>query len=168
MSFHVESFLGAVQFEGPQEIVGFLKVSAACVDFINQVLHAHDSLLLEALFHDLVVSERNSVSIDLSKPSFVDQIGDRLSSGVPNWVSVFPLPIGDMGLHESDHIHGCFVDLHEGCVVELPQSQELQDSSCFGVLFLRSGDSNHQGDLWFGFNVDVSVLPGLLPGKGVN
>ena len=43
------------ELEGPQEVVGFLEVGTASVDFVDQILNADDAVLAESLLDDLVV-----------------------------------------------------------------------------------------------------------------
>ena len=74
MSFGVESSSWGIQFEGPDEVIGFLEVGSDSVDFVDQILDTDDILLLsEGLFDDGVAGERDSLSLDLSKSSFVDE-----------------------------------------------------------------------------------------------
>ena len=123
MSLLGEALLGAGKFEGPQEVVGFLEVSANSPDLVDKVLNAADSLLSKVLVNDGVVVESNSGSVHLAVASLVDESADGVAGGIS---------IGDVRLHESDHVDRSAVQLHKHTVVELSQSQELHDLLLLG------------------------------------
>jgi len=127
-----ETLLGAGEFEGPQEVVGFLEVGADSPDLVNKVLNAADSLLSKVLVNDGVVVESNSGSVHLTVASLVDESADGVAGGVS---------IGDVRLNESDHVDGSAVKLHKHTVVQLSQSQELHDLLRLGSQFVDTNRS---------------------------
>lgn len=104
----------------PEEVVGLLEVWTGGGNFVDEIFEADDALFAEALFNDFIVGQWNSLSVDLAETSLVDQSSD----GLCGWVSV-----GDVRLDFSEHVSGSLVDLDEDGVVELSQSEELQDLS---------------------------------------
>lgn len=113
-----ESLLGGRELEGPEEVVSLLEVGTAGDDLVDQVLNAGDASLAEGVLNNLVVSQRNSGTVDLAVPSLVDQLGDVLLGKVP---------IDDERLDSSEHVGGGLVELDEDSVVELSESEELHD-----------------------------------------
>lgn len=62
----VETAVGAVQLEWPQEVRGLLEVGADSVDLVDEVLHTDHAVLSEVLLDDLVVSQRQTLLINLA------------------------------------------------------------------------------------------------------
>ena len=118
MSLHLESTEWGGQLEWPQEVVGFLEFWSAGGDFVDEVLNACDTALSEFAFNDGVVSEWNSASVNLTVSSLVDQLGN----GGSGWETV-----SHEWLDDSNHVPGGFVKLDEHSVVQLSQSEQLQD-----------------------------------------
>ena len=85
---------------------------------MDEVLHTGDSVLTEFTFDDTVIGERKSSSLDFTASSFVDKLGDSLSG----WITV-----GNEWLDHLDHVPCGFVKLDENGVVQLSQSEELED-----------------------------------------
>jgi len=108
MSLVIETTLGGVQLEGPHEVVGLLEVRTNSVELVDQVFNADDAELSEGLFNDLVGSEGDSLLVDLTETSLVDQVVDGLSGGISE---------GDVGFDLLDHVEGSSVDSDEGGVV---------------------------------------------------
>ena len=85
---------------------------------MNEILNTGDSVFTEFSLNNTVVGERKSSSLDFTATSFVDKLGDGLSG----WVT-----IGDEWLDHLDHVPCGFVKLDENGVVQLSQSEELED-----------------------------------------
>ena len=85
---------------------------------MDEVLNAGDSSFTEFSSDDRVIGEWDSASVDLTISSLVDKLGD----GGSGWETV-----SDEWLDDSDHVPGGLVELDENSVVELSQSEELQD-----------------------------------------
>ena len=85
---------------------------------MDEVLNASDSGLTEFSSDDGVIGEWDSASVDLTVSSLVDELGD----GGSGWET-----ISDEWLDDSNHVPGGLVELNEDSVVELSQSEELQD-----------------------------------------
>ena len=118
MSLLLKSFFGGTEFEWPQEVVSLLEVGSTSDNFVNQILNTQNSYLSEFLLNDVVVGQRNSASADFSVPSLIDELSDGLTS----WV-----PIGNIGFNFSHHVDSSFVQSYECTIVELSESEQLQN-----------------------------------------
>jgi len=86
-------------------------------------LHADDAVLAQVIRDNLVVGQGDALLVDLGETSLVDELTHCLQRG---------LSVGDVGLDVGEHGHGGEVHLEEGGVVQLEQSEELQDLSGLG------------------------------------
>lgn len=111
-----EATLGGAQLDGPQEVGGLLEVGAASEDLVHEVLHAHNIELAKDLLDDGVVGDGDSLAVDLTVASLVDEVSHGLKVGVA---------VGDVGLDHAKHLKGSGVDLDEDTVVQLSKSEEL-------------------------------------------
>jgi len=150
--FNVPSTSGIVELEGEEEVVGLLEVLLALGDFLNEVLNAGDTELAEVGFDDGVIGKGDSGSVDLSEASLVNQFSNDFSAGVA---------VSDVGLDSSQHVQSSLVDFHQDTVVELSQSEKLQDLLDLGVHLVDTLGSDHEGDFGFGGNVEVAGVSGL-------
>ena len=119
----VEATVGVGELEGPEEVVGLLEVGANGVDLVNQVFHADNAVLAEVLLNDLVVGKSNALLVDLSVATLVDELTDSLEVGVT---------VGDVGVDNSQHLLGGLGETDEDTVVDLEQTEELQDLTGLG------------------------------------
>lgn len=85
---------------------------------MDEILNTGDSVFTEFTFNNTVVGEWKSSSLDFTATSFVDELGDSLSG----WITV-----GNEWLDHLDHVPCGFVKLNEDGIVQLSQSEELQD-----------------------------------------
>ena len=70
---------GWIELERPQEVARFLEVWSAGRDFSDQVFYADDVLLCQYLFDGEVGAEGDSLSVNLTESSLVDQLGNEAS-----------------------------------------------------------------------------------------
>lgn len=119
----VEATVGVGELEGPEEVVGLLEVGANSVDLVDQVFHADNAVLAEVLLNDLVVGKSNALLVDLSVATLVDELTDGLEVGVT---------VGDVGVDNSQHLLGGLGETDEDTVVDLEQTEELQDLAGLG------------------------------------
>jgi len=68
-----------VELEWPEEVVGFLEVSTAGGDFVDQIFETDETLLAEVVFDDFVVDQWESLSVGFAVTSLVDQFSDESS-----------------------------------------------------------------------------------------
>lgn len=124
MSLFSKSFLGRVELEWPDEVVGRLEVGTDGNNLVDKVLNTHDSVLAELVLNDGVVGQRNSGAVNLTEASLVEE----LFHGLLRWVT-----ISNVWLNSSEHVNSCLVQFDEDSIVKLSQSQKLQDLFAFGV-----------------------------------
>ena len=118
MSLDLKSTEWGGKFEWPQEVVGFLEFWSTGDNFMDEVLNASNTVFTEFTFNDAVVGKRKSSSLDFTTTSFVHKLGDGLSG----WIAV-----SDEWLDHLDHVPCGFVKFNEDGIVNLSQSEELQD-----------------------------------------
>ena len=76
--------------------------------FVDQVFYTNDVLFFQHFFDDSVVSQRKSLFVDLSEPSFVDQLAHSFSSQIS---------ISDVRFDSPQHIDSCFIQFHKYSIV---------------------------------------------------
>ena len=140
------------ELEGVQELVGFLEVRTASVDFVDEIFNADDVGLAQNLGDDVVVGQRDTLLVDFAMAALVDKVGDGLEGGGT---------ISDVGLDATEHSHGSVVDTEEDTVVELAKTQELEDLLGLGSHSHDTSDTDDKEDLSFGFDVEVTGVLGL-------
>jgi hypothetical protein len=157
MSLGSESSSGSSKFEGPQEVVSLLEVRTNGVDLIDEVFNGVNSDLAESLLNDGVVSKGNSLFVDFSISSLENEFADGLSG----WITE-----GDVWFNSSDEVRRCFVDSHEGTVVDLSKSKDSEDPDDFWVQLVNTSDSDDESELGLSCDVDLSGEFSLNRGRG--
>merc|ERR1719229_380830 len=107
-----------VQLEGPQEVGSVLEVWSNSENLVDQILNTDNAHLAQLILNDIVGGDWSSVSIDLDKSTFVDEITNSLQVGGP---------VGNVRLADPEHVGGGLVHLDEHSVVDLPQSEQLEN-----------------------------------------
>jgi len=64
---------------------------------------------------------------------------------------------------DSEHVHGGLVQLDEDTVVDLPQTEQLEDLLDLRGDLVDTTDPHHEGELGVGGDIVVALLPGLTP-----
>ena len=107
-----------------------LEVGTAREDFVDEVLHADNAVLSEALLDDGVVGEGNALgeagtsSLDLAVATLVDELADGLQVGVT---------VGNVWLDDLEHLQSSLGKLDEDTVVDLQKTEELKGLALLGV-----------------------------------
>ena len=118
---------GITQLEGPEEVARLLEVGAHGEDLVDQILHADDAELAEVLLDDLVVGEGDALLVDFAVAALVDQFAYGFERGVA---------VGDVGFDDLEHFQGGFGEFDEDAVVDLEESEELEDLAGLGSNFV--------------------------------
>lgn len=118
---------------------------------MDEVLNAVDTLAGELTGNDGVVGEGESLLVDLTVTSLVDELGDG-GSGRET--------VSDERLDNTDHVPGGLVELDEDGVVELSQSKELEDLLRLGGKLVDTSNSNKEGNLRLSLDEEVTSLLG--------
>lgn len=113
-----ETTSGVAELEGPQEVGGLLEVGANGEDLVDEILNADDAVLAEAGLNDGVVGQGNTLLLNLSVSSLVDELLDGLQVGVT---------VGDPRLDDLEHLSDGLGDLQEDTVVDLEKTEQLED-----------------------------------------
>lgn len=143
------------QVEWPQEVVDLLEVRTNGVDLVDQVLNGLDTVLTQSTLDDLVVRQGNSLGVDLTVTSLVDQLSDG---------SQVRVTVGDVRLGQSEQLRSGLGDLDENTRVDLSQTEQLQDLSWLRWDLRDTLDSDDEHQLWLGLNVERVVGLGLTLG----
>ena len=72
---------GVGELERPEEVRGLLEVWASGRDLVNKVLNTEDVVLAKRLLDHAVIGERNTLLVDLSVTTLVDEFTNRLKVG---------------------------------------------------------------------------------------
>ena len=102
------------QLEWPQEIARLFEVGPHGHNLMHQILHADDTEFAQILLDDLVVGEGDSLLVDLSVSTLVDEVADGLHGGIA---------ICDVGFDHFEHFGGGFGDFDKNTVVDLEETQ---------------------------------------------
>lgn len=113
-----EATVGVAELEGPQEVGGLLEVGANGEDLVDEILNADDAVLAKGGLNDGVVGQSNTLLLDLSVSTLVDELLDGLQVGVT---------VGDPGLNNLEHLSDGLGDLQEDTVVDLEETEQLED-----------------------------------------
>jgi hypothetical protein len=144
-----EATSGVGELEGPEEVVGLLEVGANGVDLVDQILHANNAVLAKGLLNDLVVGERDTLLVDLSVTTLVDELTDALKVGVT---------VSDVGVDDGQHLLGGLGEADEGTVVDLDQTEKLQDLAGLRSNLVDTLDTDNEDQLGLVRDVEVTLL----------
>jgi len=139
------------QLEWPQEVRCLLKVGTNSVDLVDQILHADNAELAQVVFDQLVVGQGNSLLVDLSISSLVDELADGLEVGVA---------VGDVWVDDSQHLLSGLGQADENTVVDLEESKELEDLSGLGCDLVDTLDSDNKDKFLLLLDVEAAALSG--------
>ena len=64
---------------------------------------------------------------------------------------------------DSEHVHGGLVQLDEDTVVDLSQTEQLEDLLDLGGDLVDTTNPHNEGELGVGGDIVVALLPGLAP-----
>ena len=144
--------VGVGELEGPEEVVGFLEVRTDSGDFVDEVFNTDDTVLAKSLFDDRVVMNRDTLTVDLGKSTLVDQFTDGLQVG---------RTVGDIRLNQLKHLRGSLVHTDKDTVVDLQETQELENLTGLGSNVVDTTDTNNKDQLFLGRNIVVTSGLGL-------
>lgn len=140
------------ELEGPEEVVGLLEVGADRPELVDQVLNAGDAELAKLVVDHRVVLDGDAGAVDLAVAAGVDQLADGVAAGET---------VGDQGVDTSDHVPGSLVELHEGAVVDLAETEQLHDLLLLGGQLVDTADTDHEGKLGLALHEEVASSSGV-------
>jgi hypothetical protein len=119
---------------------------------VDEILHADDAVLAEVLLNDGVVGEGNALLVDLSVTALVDKLLDGLQVGVT---------VSDPGLDDLEHLSGGLGDTDEDTVVNLKQTEKLEDLAGLGGHLVDTLDADDEDQSSLSRDVGRVALLGL-------
>lgn len=140
------------ELEGPEEVVGGLEVGSDGVDLVDEIFNADDSLGSEDLLDDGVIGNGDTLSFDLSVSTLVDELLHGLERRGT---------IGDVRLDETEHVEGGLVELDEDTVVDLTETEKLEDLLGLGGHTVDTADTDDESNLILIGHVVVAGVLGL-------
>ena len=147
-----ESARGVAKLEWPEEVACLFEVRANGIDFVDQILHAHDTVLSEVLFDDGVICKGDALlRLGLRVTTLVDEFAHRLEVGVA---------VSDERLDDLQHLRCGLGQTDEDAIVDLQQSEKLESLSLFRVDLVDTLNAHHEDKLGFGRHVVGALLLG--------
>jgi hypothetical protein len=145
----VEAASWVRQLEWPQEVAGLLEVGTDGEDLVDQILHAHDAELAQVVLDQLIVSERDALLVDLAISTLVDELAHRFKVGIA---------VGDIWVDNCEHLLCGLCQTDEDAVVDLEESEELEDLARLGCDLVDTLDAENEDELVLVRNVERAVL----------
>lgn len=146
-----ETTSGGRELEGPEEVGSLLEVGANSEDLVDEILHADNAVLAEGVLNDGVVGKSSALLVDLAVTTLVDELLDGLQVGVT---------VGDPGLDDLKHLSGGLGDADEDTVVDLKETEELEDLAGLGGNLVDTLDADDEHQLALSGDVGRVVLLG--------
>jgi len=140
------------ELEWPQEVVGLFEAGSDSDNLVDKILNADDVLFAERLLDDGVLSQRNALFVDFTVTTFVDHVRHGLQVG---------LAVSDVRLDVTEHGHGGVVDLQEDGVVDLAQTEELQDLLSLGGSSVDTTNADNEENLRLRLNEKTALVLSL-------
>jgi len=146
-----ETTVGRRKFEGPEEVGDGLEVGADGVDLVDDILNAGDAELAKAVLDEFVVGDGQTLLVDLSVATLVDELADSLQVGVS---------VGNEWLDDLEHLAGGLGELDEDTVVDLEKTEELESLALLGVNLVDTLDTDNEGEPGLGRDKESIVALG--------
>lgn len=118
-----ESTGRVAELEWPEEVRRLLEVGSDGDDLVDQVFHADDAEFAQVLLDERVVRQRDALLLDLSVATLVDELAHGLEVGES---------VGNPRLDDFEHLQGGLGQADEDTVVDLEETQELEDLARLG------------------------------------
>jgi len=142
-----ESTIGGRKLESPQEGIGLLEVRADLVDLVDEVINAVDAVFSELSGDHLVVLDRETFLVDTAVTSLQDEFLDGLEIRVT---------ANNVRHNAFQHVHHRLRAFDEDGLVELVQTEELEDFAGLRGHLVDTGGTDHQHHLRFRLDEEVA------------
>jgi len=136
------------ELEWPQEVCCLLEVGADSVNLVDQIFHTDDTVFAEVLLDEGVVSQGNALLVDLSVTTLVDELADGLQVGVT---------VSNPWLDDLQHLEGGLCHSDENTVVDLKETEELEDLAWLWCNLVDTLDTNHEDKFVLVRNVEGAI-----------
>ena len=114
---------------------------------MDQIFHTDNAEFSKIIFNDLIVGKWDSLLVDLSVSTLVDELTDGFDGGIS---------IGNPGLYNFEHLASRFSHADENAVVDLEQTEELKDLARLRCDFV---DTRNRGiRVFFGCVLVTAIL----------
>jgi len=145
----VHATVGAGELEGPEEVVDLLELGSDREDFVDHILDADDTgcPLDEAILDDTVRSDGKALGVNLGVSALVDHLAHRLQVRVA---------VCDVGLNQTKHAQRWHVSLQENSIVDLTETEELEDLLDTGADSVDTTNADSEDQLGLRLNIVVS------------
>jgi len=130
-----ESSERVAQFERPQEVGHLLEVWSDCPDLVDDVLNADDVVLAQVFLNDVIVGDGNTLALLFGESTFVNELSNGLLAGVAP---------REPRVGNAEHLNGGLVQLNENSVVDLTESQKLEDFAWARVDLVDTTDTHNE------------------------
>mmetsp|Transcript_24041 Transcript_24041/g.38544 ORF Transcript_24041/g.38544 Transcript_24041/m.38544 type:complete len:257 (-) Transcript_24041:743-1513(-) len=131
----------------PQKVRCCFEVRSALENFVNKIFYTDNVVLSKSLLNYAVVSNWDTLLVDLSESSLVDQLLNSLE---------VRFTVYNVWLNKTKHVDGSLVKTNEYCVVDLAKTQKLQDLANLRSVTKNTTDTNNNSYLWLWVNKDVA------------
>jgi len=148
----VPSAVRGRQLERSHELVDILELLPTSEELVNNVFNTDDTVLSNSSLNHVVVGNGLPLLVDVNIPSLVDKFLDRLKVGVS---------VSHIRFNQTQHLDGSLVQTDEHTVVDLPQTEQLEDLPGLGVNTIDTTDTDDERNLGLGLPVEVTSLLGL-------
>lgn len=98
------------ELERPQEIARLLEIGSYSENLVNQVLHTDDPEFSKVFLHDSIISQGDTLLLDLAITTLIYEFTNRLEVGIP---------VGDPWFDDLQHFGCCLCETNEDAVVDL-------------------------------------------------
>lgn len=139
------------ELEWPEEVGGLLEVRADGEDLVDQIFNTDDTVLAEIGLDDGVVGKSNTLLINLSVTTLVDELTNGLKVGVT---------VGDPWLNNLEHLKGSLGHADEDTVVDLKETEKLEDLAGLWCDLVDTLDADNKDQLRLGWDVERTRLLG--------
>jgi len=139
------------ELEWPKEVGGLLEVGADGEDLVDQIFDTDDTVLAKVGLDDGVVGESNTLLVNLSISTLVDELTDSLKVGVT---------VGNPWLDNLEHLKGSLGHADKDTIVDLEETEELEDLAGLWCDFVDTLDTDNKYQLGLSWNVERTRLLG--------
>jgi len=139
------------ELEWPEEVGSLLEVGADSEDLVNQIFHTDDTVLAKVGLDKRVVGKSNALLIDLSISALVNELADSLEVGVT---------VSDPWLDDLEHLEGCLGHANENTVVDLKETEELEDLSGLWSDLIDTLNTDNEDQLLLSRDIEGTILLG--------
>ena len=142
----------AGELEGPQEVVRLLEVGSDSANLVDEISTALDTNRSKALLDDRVVGQGDTLLVELCESTLEDKLLNSRARGVT---------VGYVRLDETEHTDGRLVELDEGSIVELTETEELHNLLGLGRDSDGTSDTDNKSNLGPSWDVESTLGLGL-------